>query len=163
MAKNDQDNGVETSVENNGSEKSKRVPVQIVEYTTKDECEANRPVGADAKDKNGKFVWNVYKVTRPTKAVSYIWAVGSVNAASTVARMDGYEVSLGEGRGGPRTVSGTAAIAALSNMTREQLTALGLPALAIDGILAAKAEKETPVATEPAAPHKQGRARKLAQ
>lgn len=84
--------------EGNGEQKTPRKVVKIVEYATREECEQNRPDGADAKNSKDEYVWKPYKVVRPNGNATWIWAVGSVNAASTVARIDGYVVTLGEGR-----------------------------------------------------------------
>lgn len=168
MAKNEMNSGVENSSEANGEAKEKRVPVEIKFYDSLDEAKANRPAGADAKNKNGEYVWKVFKVTRPNDGADvFLWSVGSHAALHNVAREDGYTVGSGEGRG-PRQSSGVP-FAALAALDDSVLASLGLEPATLEKIKAARkhdaenaqASKATQAAHQQNV--KKGTARRLAQ
>ncbi len=104
--------------EQNGE--AKRTPVEIKLYSTLEEANSNRPAGAE------KDTWKVFKVTRPSDGGTvYLWSVGYNAALYHVAKEDGYEVTSGEGRGGPRKPSGVP-FAVLASLDDAVLAGLGL-------------------------------------
>src|SRR5947209_3095303 len=56
-------------------------------YATRAEAEANKPADLGKK--------RLYCVTRPDGSTCWLWSDGYASAAHTVARTDGYTVSLG--------------------------------------------------------------------
>ncbi len=135
-----------SGTEGNG-EKTPREKVDIKLYSTQEECEANRPKGAE------KDAWKVYGVTRPEKMGSgtvWLWAVGYQSATTTVAREDGYATVAAGGRG-PRAVDKGAVIKSMfEHMTETELKDHGVPLPVIESILAARKEAAAKSAAHPA-------------
>ena len=98
----------------NGQDQGNGHEVKV--YATKAECEANKPEDATKNHKP-------YEVRKGGSVVGWLWARGYDHALATVARIDGYTVSLG-GRAAP--VTKEAILAKLGELSDEELQALGL-------------------------------------
>lgn len=125
-------------------EKNEKVKEPVVLYATREECEANEPNKAKEANAKKEGTWKPLSVTRPEKLggeVVWLWSVGHVNAAATVAGLDGYIVSSGTRQPRKSVDKGAVAMDVFSHYTETQLKELGLPTPVIESILRSRKEQ----------------------